>query len=224
MNATSELIETLVADARPVRRLRPPLVRAALWLVIATLILVAVALLHGVREDLPMRLGGLGLDAASAASLLTGALAVVAVFMVCQPDRSSRWLWLPVPAALLWASTLGYDCLINWVAMRGSPRLSVALECLTLVTAVSAPLLASLLVMVRHALLVRPVEVTVMSCLAVAAIATSIHMLFHTHDASVLILAWNVGTLLLLLGVGRLIAPILSTLAAPRAALSTPPA
>ena len=32
MIKTSDLVEALVADARPVRRLRPPAQRAALWL------------------------------------------------------------------------------------------------------------------------------------------------------------------------------------------------
>jgi len=39
---TEELIEALVDSATPVRRLRPPLVRAAIWLLLAAFVLTLV--------------------------------------------------------------------------------------------------------------------------------------------------------------------------------------
>ncbi|MBR8429052.1 NrsF family protein [Burkholderia cepacia] len=52
MTSTQDLIESLVAEAKPVRRLLPPTLRAACWLAFAALILTLVALEHGVRPDL----------------------------------------------------------------------------------------------------------------------------------------------------------------------------
>ncbi len=46
---TPDLIDALVECATPVRRLRPPLVRAGLWLAFAGLILALLAIGHGVR-------------------------------------------------------------------------------------------------------------------------------------------------------------------------------
>ena len=40
MTNTPELIDSLVHSAAPVRRLRPPLVRAGLWIMLAALVLV----------------------------------------------------------------------------------------------------------------------------------------------------------------------------------------
>src|SRR6516225_9507441 len=47
----------LVECAAPVRRLRPPLTRAALWLLFAALVLGLLAIAHGLRPDLGDRLG-----------------------------------------------------------------------------------------------------------------------------------------------------------------------
>ena len=52
MTQTEQLIDTLVAGATPVRRLRPPLLRALSWLALAGAILALLAIGHGVRSGL----------------------------------------------------------------------------------------------------------------------------------------------------------------------------
>ena len=47
-------------------------------------------------------------------------LAAVAAFMVSLPDRSQRWLLLPVPTLVLWVGTVGYGCLAGLLAERGA--------------------------------------------------------------------------------------------------------
>ena len=108
MTTTPDLINSLVANATPVRRLRPPLTRAALWLLFAAFILVLLGLTHGVRPDLAERLQQPTFAIGIAASLLTGILAAVASFQVSLPDRSLLWLLLPAPALVAWVSTIGY--------------------------------------------------------------------------------------------------------------------
>ena len=58
MTRTSDLIDVLVADATPVRRLRPPAARAACWLLFATAVMLFVGIAHGVRADLAVKLFG----------------------------------------------------------------------------------------------------------------------------------------------------------------------
>ena len=55
MITTPDLIESLVAGAKPVRRLRPPAARAALWLLFAAAIVSVLAVSHGLRPDLGAR-------------------------------------------------------------------------------------------------------------------------------------------------------------------------
>ena len=57
MITTPDLIESLVANAAPVRRLRPPVARAVGWLLFAALMLALLAISHEVRPDLALRRG-----------------------------------------------------------------------------------------------------------------------------------------------------------------------
>jgi uncharacterized membrane protein len=98
VTGTRELIDALVECATPVRRLRPPLVRAVLWLAFAGVVLALIAVGHGVRTDLMARLEEPKLAATDGAALATGILATMAAFMISLPDRSRWWLLLPLPA------------------------------------------------------------------------------------------------------------------------------
>src|ERR687898_117258 len=127
--------------ATPVRRLRPPLLRAGLWLLAAGLLLVLLAWLYGPRPDLAERLRQPTFAAALAGSLLTGVLAAVAAFHLSLPDRSRLWLLVPAPAVVLWASTIGYGCLTNWVSIGpGGVTIGTTLACFATLVLASLPL------------------------------------------------------------------------------------
>jgi hypothetical protein len=200
---TPELIEILCADAKPVRRLRPPLLRAALWLLFAGVVLFALAGLLGTRPYLAERLRQPTFAVALAGSLLTGVLAAVAAFHLSLPDRSRQWLLLPVPALVLWVSTIGYGCLTDWVSIGpDGVRLGTTLECLATLAMASLPLSLVLLVMLRHAARLHPTMVAMMGGLASAGIAATALSLFHELDATVMVLVWNLGAAALIVALG----------------------
>ena len=119
MTETPQFIDALVANATPVRRLRPPLLRALLWLLLALVIIALLAVTHGVRANLLDQLARPTFAVGIAGALATGVLAAIAAFMTSLPDRPRLWALLPVPALLVWMSTIGYDCLTDWVSMPG---------------------------------------------------------------------------------------------------------
>jgi hypothetical protein len=200
---TPDLIESLVARAKPVRRLRPPAARAALWLLFAAAIVSLLAISHGLRPDLGARLGQPLFVTGLAASLLTGVLAAVVAFIVSLPDRSRLWLLLPSPALALWVSTIGYGCLSGWVSVRpDGVALGEAADCFATLVLTSVPLWLAMLLMLRHVALLRSAAAAMAASLAVAAIASTALALFHDLDASVMILMWNLGTAALLVGLG----------------------
>jgi hypothetical protein len=200
---TPDLIDALVECATPVRRLRPPLVRAGLWLVLAAFILVLLAIGHGVRTDLAERLNQPVFAVSIAAALATGVLAAVAAFMVSLPDRSQRWLLLPAPALAVWVGTIGYGCLTDWVSIGpDGVHLGETLRCFATLVLTSVPLAIALAAMLRYAALLRPGAVTLAGALAVAAITSSALSLFHDLDATMMILIWNLGTAALITGLG----------------------
>ena len=205
MIKTPDLIASLAANATPVRRLRPPVMRAACWLLLAAVVLTLLAVNQGIRPDLVQRLQEPAFVVGMAAAALTGVLAAIAAFLVSLPDRSRLWLLLPIPALILWLSNVGYQCLTQWVAI-GPDGISLgeAARCFATLVLTSLPLSLAMLVMLRYAAWVRPAPVAFMGGISVAAITATALSVFHSADASVMILMWNVGTAILFGGVGGL--------------------
>ena len=202
MITTPDLIESLVANAAPVRRLRPPVARAVRWLLFAALILALLAVSHDVRPDLTLRLRQPEFVTGIAASLATGVLAAIASFLLSVPDRSRMWLLLPAPALFVWVSTIGYGCLINWVSLPGSLPFGDEAGCFALLVLTGVPLSLAMLIMLRHAGLLAPTQVGIAGGLAIAAVTATALSIFHNHDASAIILIWNFGTVVLLVALG----------------------
>jgi len=202
---TPDLIDALVDTATPIRRLRPPIVRAALWLAFAVILLGLIAVAHGVRPDFSDRvrqplfvLGMLG-------TLATSILAAVASFRLSLPDSSRLWAVLPLPALALWVATIGYGCLTDWVSMDPAGiHLGEAVRCFATLLMTSIPLSIAMLVMLRYTALLQPLEVSVMGGLAVAAVTAFALSLFHDLDATVMILIWNLGVAVLIAALGSL--------------------
>lgn len=203
MIQTRDLIEALVADARPVRRLRPPVVRAAAWLVLPALIFGLLVLGHGVRPDLAQRLHQPAFVLTISASLMTGALAAIASFMLDLPDRSRGWALLPAPTLLLWLATLGHSCLTNWIDIGpDGMQLGEAARCFATVLITSLPLSLAMFAMLRHGAPLREGTVALTASLAVAAMSATAMSLFHSLDASAMILMWNLGTAAVIVSLG----------------------
>lgn len=206
MITTPKLIALLATSAKPVQRLRPPLVRAALWLLLAALVFGLLAAAHGLRGDFVQRLGQPVFVIGILASLATGILAGVASFFISLPDRSRAWGLLPLPTLLVWISTVSYGCLTNWVSIGpDGMRMGEAARCFATLMLTSLPLSIALYVMLRHAAWFRPTAVTVTGGLAVAALTATALSLFHDLDATVMVLVWNLGVAAVIVGLGWLL-------------------
>lgn len=218
MIKTPDLISSLAKDLRPVRRLRPPLVRASCWLALAATILALLAAAQGLRPDLAERLRDPAFAAGLAGSLLSGVLAACAAFVVSLPDRSRLWLLLPLPALAVWLANTGYQCLSQWISV-GPEGISLgeAARCLATLVLASVPLSLVMLVMLRHAAPFRPRAVAVAGSLSVAGITASALSLFHAIDATAMILMWNLGTAVIFVALGSVFSRKMFRWVAPRA-------
>ena len=217
MITTPDLIDALAANLAPVRRLRPPAIRAFGWLLLAALVLALLVVSQGIRPDLAQRLREPTFILGMAGTLLTGILAAVAAFMLSLPDRSRFCLLLPAPALVLWLSTIGYQCLSNWVSLEPNGiRFGETARCFATLVLTSLPLLLAMLMMLRYAAPLRPMAVTLTGSLAVAAITATALSLFHDLDATVMILMWNLGTAALFVGLGGAFGEKMLSWAAPR--------
>ena len=199
---TEDLLERLVAGARPVRRVFHPVVGAGIWLVVAGTVVATMVVLHGLRPDLMETFARPFVKTSWIASILTGLLAAVAAFHVALPDRSSRWALLPLPPLLLWIAGLGYGCFTDW--LRVGPEglvLGTSFSCFAVIALTSLPLGIGMLFMLRHAAPVRPALTAMIGSLSMAALVSAGLQLFHYLDAAIMVLVWHIGPVSVVVGV-----------------------
>lgn len=217
MITTPDLINSLTADAAPVRRLRPPLVRTLGWLTCAAVLVALLAMTQGVRPDLAERLRQPMFVVGIVAMIATGILAAIATFVLSLPDRSRLSLLLPAPSFIVWVSAIGYRCLTDpfYGSLHGL-RFDEAVGCFATLVLTSVPLSLAMLVMVRHAALLQPTAVIMTGSLSVAAVTATALSLFHDLSATATILIWNLGTSALIIALGYIFGPKLLFRVSPR--------
>lgn len=201
MTDTNALIDQLSARATPVRRMSSPLRRTLAWLCVAGVVVAVIFSMFDVRAGWARVMASPAATFEWAAALLTGVLAGYATFQVSVPGRSARWAWLPVPMAALWVAGLGLGCL-RAVAHDGVAALAFESEsfaCMRVITMTSIPLGLVLLLMIRHAGVVRPRASAGLAMLSAAALSSSAVSLIHDGgESSLMVLLWHVGAVLAL--------------------------
>lgn len=200
MNDTGILIDQLALRARPVRPLASPLRRTLLWVVLATAVIALIAASYGLRPGLANELAAAPALIEWLASVLTGLFAAYAVFQVSVPGRSPMWAWLPAPTLLLWLSGLGWGCVRDFARMGGDAFVfqAASWECTVAITMTGVPLGLILLLMVRHAGVVRPGATAMLSALSAAALSAAGVSLYHGGESALMVLVWHVGAVVLL--------------------------
>jgi hypothetical protein len=204
MAATDQLIETLTENLQPVKPLRKPGLRAVLWSAFATAVIALIAAVGGSRAELAHALTEASFLVPLAGSWLTGVTAALAAFEVSLPDRSRRWLWLPVAPVLLWGTGFAVSCLTNPGDILGSLALLPESACLLTIVLTSAALIVVLLPMLRRVKTLRPRLTAWLGCLAVAGFADTAHLLVHTEQDSLLALTVNLVPAMALVVLGGL--------------------
>jgi hypothetical protein len=216
VSKTSDLIDSLVDSATPVRRLAPPLLRTCIWLALAAFILALLCVAHGVRPDLPMRLRQPIFVFSMVGALATAVLAAFASFKLNLPESPHWWVLLPLPGFAMWVSTIGYGCLTDWISMNPNGiQLGEAARCFATLVMTSVPLSIAMAIMLRFAAPLRPTIVSAAAGLAIAAMTSFALSLLHNLDASIMILIWNLGIAALIAGMASALGrPLLAWVAA----------
>jgi hypothetical protein len=216
VSKTSDLIDSLVDSATPVRRPAPPLLRTCIWLALAAFILALLCVAHGVRPDLPMRLRQPIFVFSMVGALATAVLAAFASFKLNLPESPRWWVLLPLPGFAMWVSTIGYGCLTDWISMNPNGiQLGEAARCFATLVMTSVPLSIAMAIMLRFAAPLRPTIVSAAAGLAIAAMTSFALSLLHNLDASIMILIWNLGIAALIAGMASALGrPLLAWVAA----------
>lgn len=179
------LIDRLGTELVPVRRLLPPVLRTAGWLLVVVLIGVGLLMHYGAAPMLLRFTDTPDLAWAGAGAVITAVCAAWAAFALSVPGRPAEWAWLPLPAALLWIGASGLGCLRQVVAPGTSiSSLHQSTDCLAFIISFSIPLSALMIVLLRRACPLRPVLTAVMVGLASAAASASLLEICHAYDAA----------------------------------------
>jgi hypothetical protein len=202
---TEDLIEALVADAKPVRRLSSPTVRVCGWLAMSTAYAAVIVLVMGLRPDLQSRLADTRFVVELGATFMTSVLAAAAAFCAGCPGRPLWERFAPLPALGLWFWSLGEGCWRSFV-QGGAQGLQfhVDLACFPSILLVSVVPGVLILIMIRRGAPIAPVTTTALAALAAGALGATALRLFHAQDASLMVLVWQFGSVAMLAGLGAL--------------------
>jgi hypothetical protein len=202
VTTTQDLIESLAADAKPVRRLRPPLARATAWLAAFVAVVGFVAFVTGAWPAMIARLENMRFAVEMTATFVTALAAVIASFYLSLPDRSRFWMLLPLPPLLLWLASSGYGCYQNWIAYGPQGwRLGRSTDCFVFIITMSIPVAIGLYLALRRALPLDPLRVMAMGGLGVAALAATTLQFYHPFDVTVVDLTVHVVAVLIVIAV-----------------------
>ncbi|WP_036261736.1 NrsF family protein [Methylocapsa aurea] len=200
---TNVLIQRLSDQTTPVRRLPPPLRRLVLWLGIAAPSVMIMVAVMSPRPDLIEKLGESRYLLEQGAAVVTALTAAFAAFSAGVPGRP-RWpLLLPLAPLALWLGSLGQGCLSNWLSL-GPEGLTLQPDwmCLPAIALTGAVPAIAITVMIRRGAPLLPRATVALAALAAAALGNVGLRLFHPQDASLMVLVWQFGSVMLLTTVG----------------------
>jgi hypothetical protein len=214
--STDLLIERLAASAEPVRRLRPPWLRASLWLLAVA---AAAAIFLPFFINLPLfkeKCEHPEFILELTGTLLTGIGAVFAAFYLSLPDRPPAWALLPLPPLVLWLASSGYNCYREWIVLGDKGwQFGETADCFGTILAFSVPLGLALFLVLRRARPLAPIPVAALGGLGIAGISAFLLQFNHPVDASFLDLGMHLAAVCTVVLLASLAARLPRTLAAP---------
>jgi hypothetical protein len=186
-DSTDQLVEMLARNVVPVRRLKPPMIRAALCLGTIALLGAFVIFIFADLRVFATRARHAELDVELLGTFTTGCLAVIAAFQLSLPDRSLRWAFLPLPTLALWLGGSGAGCYRQWLIDRnGAWKLGESGHCFLFILGVGLPLGAALLLALRQARPIAPLRVAIMGGLGASSLAAFLLQFFHPFDVTMM--------------------------------------
>ena len=201
-----DIVASLSADLRPVRRLPAPSLRAASWVGVVAGMAAGLACCCNLGAMTDHLKAAPDMWLAVLGSTLTAVFGAVAAFQLSVPGRGAWWALLPVPTLMLWMAASGMGCLRTWfVPNVEDATLVETRHCLTSILLLSVPLMALMVVMLRRACPLRPNLTALVSGVAIAAASATLLNFFHPYDASATDLVVHLVAVLLVVALNQVL-------------------
>ncbi len=196
---TDSFIERLAANTDPIRRLSNPWVRAAAWFAIAAPYVTLVVVMMTPRADISAKLSDSHYLLEQTAALATGITAAAAAFASIIPGYDRRIALLPLVSLGVWLASLGEGCVQAWL-QEGAGGLNLTLDfvCIPAIALVGTFPALAMAVMLRKGAPLMPHVSAALGGLAAAGLGNFGLRLFHHQDASLMVLVWQMGTVVIL--------------------------
>jgi hypothetical protein len=196
---TEKLIERLAVKVEPVRPLARPWIRTAAWLSVAIPYVALVVLVVSPRADLISKASEWRYVIEQFAALATGITAATAAFATVVPGYDRKFLLLPALPLTIWLASLGDGCVEDWLHF-GPDGLSLQPDwfCLPSIVLVGAVPAIAMAIMLRRGAPLTPHITSALGGLAAGGLGSFGLRLFHSQDASLMVLVWQVGSVFIL--------------------------
>jgi hypothetical protein len=207
---TEKLIERLAEVVEPVRPLPRPWFRVAAWLLVAIPYVALVVFVVSPRADLISKASEWRYAIEQVAALATGITAATAAFATVIPGYDRKFLFLPALPLAIWLGSLGEGCVQAWMYF-GPDGLSLRPDwfCFPAIVLVGAVPAIAMAVMLRRGAPLTPHLTVALGGLAAAGLGNFGLRLFHSQDASLMVLVWQVGTVFILTAMAAWAGPYL---------------
>ena len=202
---TEKLIEQLAEVVEPVRPLPSPWIRTAAWLLVAIPYVALVVFVVSPRADLISKASEWRYVIEQFAALATGITAATAAFATVIPGYDRKFLFFPVLPLAIWLGSLGDGCVKDWIHF-GPDGLSLQPDwfCFPAIVLVGAVPAIAIAVMLRRGAPLTPHVTSALGGLAAAGLGNFGLRLFHSQDASLMVLVWQVGAVCVLAAMAAL--------------------
>jgi hypothetical protein len=196
---THEMIQRLATTGMPVRPLPAPWIRMAFWFAISLPYVAAVVLAGPMKVDLSQAFSDNRFLVEQAATLATALTAAMAAFCSVIPGYGRKILFLPLVPLAVSLATVGEGCLRDWLGF-GAVGLNLRPDWGCLPPAILVGIFPAIVmvVMLRRGAPLVPRSTVALAALAVGSLGNFGLRLFHLGDASIMVLFWHVGSMLLL--------------------------
>lgn len=209
---TEDFVERLALDVTPVRPLRRPWIRAAVWSLGTSLYLGVLALLMTSSDDLAVNATRPSFIVQQVFAIATSVTAAAAALGSIVPGYSRRVLLVPAVAATAWMASI----LVEFPQASSEPGLAGLVlprewPCVVTIVLGGALPALGLAFMLRSGAPLTPRLTTGLSVLAAAMLASVVTCVAAPHPSGIAVLLWHGGTVLALISLtaaaGRSILP-----------------
>jgi hypothetical protein len=200
--STEDLIAALAADLQPIRRLKPPMARAGLWLAVVGAASILAILIFADIPGFLARAADARMAIELLATLLTGIAAVVAAFHLSLPDRSRAWALMPLPPLAGWLAVSGLGCYRAWIVDGPfGPEPGRSVDCLLFILAGGLPMGAFMIWALAKARPLYSTSTAAVGGLGVAALSAFVLQFFHPFEMTLVDLVVHAAAVLLVVTV-----------------------